>query len=80
MPDEQANEMYPSNTDTVRGFNFFNIGMYERDAADGKIKGTFIGQFDFKIPIPAFMLNSFLPNTTKSHYAAVTKYYMKHMK
>lgn len=71
--------MYPLAKDTVRGFNYFNLGIYERDP-DGKIKGTFTGQFDFKIPIPPFMINSFLPNTTKNWYTSVTKYYMKNKK
>lgn len=80
LPEDKGKIMKPLPEETTRGFNYFNIGTYERDPADGKIKGKFSGQFDFKAPVPSFMLNTFLPNTTKSWYANITKYYMKNMK
>ena len=80
LPDEKGNEKVPLPDYTTRGFNYFNMTIYHRDAADGKIKGKSCGQYDFKIPVPPFMLNTFLPNTTKAWYASVTKYYMKNMK
>lgn len=80
LPDDMALEKNPVPADTTRGFTFLNIGIFERSPTDGKIRGRLVTQCDFKVQIPPFMVNNFLPNSTKAWYANVTKYYMKNKK
>jgi hypothetical protein len=52
-----------------------------RDPDDkNKVKFNVITQVDFKINIPAFMTETFLPKATKSWYDTVQKHYNKNHK
>lgn len=80
LPEDMGLAQVPLPADTVRGYTYLNVGIFERNPKDGKIQGRIVTQCDFKVQIPPFMVNTFLPNSTKAWYANVTKHYMKAMK
>lgn len=80
LPEELGLARTPVPADTTRGFTYYNFAIVERNPKDGKIYSRSCTQCDFKTQIPAFMINSFLPNSTKAWYANLTKYYMKNKK
>merc|ERR1712046_319599 len=67
------------NKNTVRGDVLINCGMMWR-GSDGKILHTQITQCDFKLNVPSFMINSFLPKAMKNWSESVNKHYTKNNK
>jgi hypothetical protein len=55
----------PPPPDTVRGKTMYNCGIMYRSEKDKKIYYDFVNQCDFKLSVPAFMINSFLPKAAK---------------
>ena len=74
---EQFKEKQPG---TTRGATYYNCGMMERDPKTRKVLLTTITQCDFFIPIPSFIVTTFLPNKTKEWKQNVTKYYQVNAK
>lgn len=62
---------------TIRAECIYNIATIKRDPSSGKILLTTLAQNDFKLAVPAFMINTFLPKATKEWLDHVTKYYQK---
>lgn len=67
-----SEELIPVPKDTVRAETTYNFGIMRRDAEDNnKVKFSVITQADFKLNVPAPMLNVFLPKATKQWYDTV---------
>lgn len=64
----------------VRGFTIYNCGLMQRNPKTNEIELTLVTQCDFKVSVPSFMLNSFLPKATKGWYDNIVKYYNKNHK
>ena len=72
VPDEESLSMMPLPDETVRASTILYFGMVERDPSNNnKIKLQSCAQCDFKVTVPAFMVNQFLPNSTKTWYSSI---------
>lgn len=72
-----SEKMMPIPESTVRAECIYNIATMKRDPDSGKILLKVLAQNDFKLSVPAFMINTFLPKATKEWLDHVTKYYQK---
>ena len=77
---KNGDDHVPIPKDTVRGETLYNFSIMERDPKTKKIKFTVVTQCDFKMSIPAFMINTFLPKAAKQWKDHIEKHYMKNHK
>lgn len=73
-------ELRPLPSATVRGVTIYNCGLMYRNPKDGKLDYTLVNQCDYKISVPAFMLNTFLPKAAKGWINDLQKFYQKNHK